>query len=317
MVRVAAGANMLAQTWLYGQRVPSPYDGYLQSRLELPTKFNPHNSVAILNKLAERIVFTDDVPSILYDMHDNKQLTFNGVLSSAYLPYDCFWLEYNTTAGLLAEGDDVKHASFGALIQRIDGARVRMIIVTGLQFVDANEMMCMLTHVITFDQWPPAARDKQMQFAVDHAFNKKSLYTNDRNVVELSNIVLELIFGIFLVTQPRCYSDEHVKWKSSHNAKRAKADKPPLLEYRKIRLHICKPHRRYEHRPASGSISKSMSALRDVEDDASVQHRRYHKVMGHFRHYTKHNPPRSVWIEAHYRGDPKLGVTFTERDVTR
>ena len=73
------------------------HDGYVERFLKLPTEFNKYSSLAMLNTLAERIVFTDDVPTLLYDMHDNKQLTFDGVLSSAKLPYDYFWLEYNTT----------------------------------------------------------------------------------------------------------------------------------------------------------------------------------------------------------------------------
>lgn len=308
---------MLAQHWLYGERVPSPYDGYLRSRLELPTKFNPHSSLAVLNRLAERIVFSDDVPSILYEMHDNKQLTYIGVLTSARLPYDCFWIEYNSKTGLGGVVDEIDYASYGALIQRIDSERVRMTIVTGLKDKDKDNTVCTLTHVLTFEHWPPGKiDDKSLGFSVDYAFNHNHLFKQKQAAVELSSIVLEIVFGIFLVTQPRCYTDEQVKWKSSHAAKRAKADKPPLLEYRKIRLHICKPRKHYEHRPASGR-SADYTALRDIEDDASIQHRRYHKVMGHFRHYVRTNPPRSVWIEAHYRGDPKLGVTFTERDVTR
>jgi len=39
--------------------------------------------------------------------------------------------------------------------------------------------------------------------------------------------------------------------------------------------------------------------------------------MGHFRHYINTDNPRTIWIEPHYRGDPSLGVTFTERDVMR
>ena len=312
---------MLAQQWLYGDRVSSPYDGYLQSRLELPDKFNPHSTVAILNKLAERIVFTDDVPTILYDMYENKQLTFAGMLSSARLPYDCFWIEYNSVTGLGEAADEISHASYGALVQRINADQVRMIIVTGLHYHNADGPISTITHVIVFDEWPPTLdlkeHGKTLAFSVAYSFNNERIRSGAKSALQdLGAIVIELIFGIFLVTQPRCYTDEQVKWKSSHAAKRAKANKPPLLEYRKIRLHICKPRKHYEHRPASGR-SADYTALRDIEDDASIQHRRYHKVMGHFRHYVRTNPPRSVWIEAHYRGDPKLGVTFTERDVTR
>jgi hypothetical protein len=231
-------------------------------------------------------------------MHDNKQLTFTGVLSSAHLPYDCFWIEYTSTTGL-GDADEIAYASYGALIQRIGSDRVRMAIVTGLKDKSERDLICTLTHILTFEHWPPGkSDDKTMGFSVEYAFNEKSLFKHKKHVVELSSIVLEIVFGIFLVTQPRCYTDEQIKWKPSHAAKRAKADKPPLLEYRKIRLHICKPRKHYEHRPAIGR-GPNHAALRDVEDDASIQHRRYHKVMGHFRHYIRTNPPRSVWIEAH------------------
>jgi hypothetical protein len=59
------------------------------------------------------------------------------------------------------------------------------------------------------------------------------------------------------------------------------------------------------------------TARTTTESEADIQHRRYHKVMGHFRHYMKHDPAYTVWIEPHYRGDPSLGVTFIEREVTR
>jgi len=123
-----------------------------------------------------------------------------------------------------------------------------------------------------------------------------------------------LIFGIFLVTQPRVYSDEQIRWKASHRAARVARNKPPLLEYRRIRLHICKPRKHYGERPTATITSRSFS---DTDSIEAVQHRRYHKVMGHFRHYINHDPPHTTWIEPHYRGDPSLGVTFTERDVTR
>ena len=311
---------MLAQQWLYGTRVPSPYDGYLQSRLELPTTYNPHSSIAVLNRLAERIVFTDDVPSILYEMKENKQLTFIGVLTSARLPYDCFWIEYNSTTGLGEVANDIEYGSYGALIQRIGETAVRMTIVTGLKDKGERELVSTLTHVLTFEQWPPGQLDsKSLGFQVDYAFNNSRLFKVKDAALELSSIVLEIVFGIFLVTQPRCYTDEPIRWKNSHAAKRAKANKPPLLEYRKIKLHITKPRKHYTGAQRSAIVlpGAGNAVLRDVEDDASVQHRRYHKVMGHFRHYMRHDPPYTVWIEAHYRGDPKLGITFTERDVTR
>ena len=70
-------------------------------------------------------------------MHDNKQLTFDGVLSSAKLPYDCFWLEYNTLVGM--DGiHDLENTSYGALIQRIGAEAVRMYIIVGIKYISMS-----------------------------------------------------------------------------------------------------------------------------------------------------------------------------------
>ena len=305
---------MLAQEWLYGQRVPTEYDRMLERHLKQPTKFDPRSSIAILNLVAERIVFTDDVPSLLYEMNDNKQLTFEGMLSSAKLPYDCFWLEYTTVIGTNPVEDGVECVNYGALIQRIGTDAVRMFIVIGFKL--RGELINTLAYIVEFDTWPPVVSIKQgtaLSFSVPYAFNEERLRLGKakQSMLDLGSTVNELIFGIFLVTQPKVYNDEPVKWKAAHKRARAKSNKPPLLEYRKIRLHILKTNKRYSQRPSS------ILSIRDTDSEEAVRHRRYHKVMGHFRHYVNHTPPHTTWIEPHYRGDPALGVTFTERDVSR
>jgi len=312
---------MLAQDWLYGDRVRTQLDARVERHLKLPTEFNKHSTIAVLNTLAERIVFTDDVPTILYDMHDNRQLSFDGMLSSVKLPYDCFWIEYNTMVGMGDGSDGLENSSYGALIQRIGTEAVRMYVIIGLKWSN-SPMLSTLAYVIEFNTWPPIVKSakhgdrKVLTFEVVYAFNYDTLVVNKhrQTVSDLGSVVNELLFGIFLVTQPRVYSDETIKWKASHKRARVARNKPPLLEYRRIRLHIAKPRRHYEQRPA---IEHTHSDTGGTESPEAVQHRRYHKVMGHFRHYINHEPPHTVWIEPHYRGDPSLGVTFTERDVSR
>jgi len=319
---------MLAQDWLYGERLKTPHDARVERHLKLPTEFNKHSSLAVLNLLAERIVYTDDIPTILYDMHENKQLSIDGMLSSAKLPYDCFWLEYNSMVGTgqdeegVDPDDILENTAYGALVQRLDTKAVRMYIIVGLKWPNIP-MLSTLAYVVEFNNWPPVVPSikqpdkKALTFELLYAFNYDRLISGKpqarKSISDLGSVVNELIFGIFLVTQPRCYTDETIKWKASHKAKRAARDKPPLLEYRKIRLHICKPRKHYAQRPAS-AVTNGVS---DTDSSEAVQHRRYHKVMGHFRHYINHDPPHTTWIEPHYRGDPALGVTFTERDVTR
>jgi len=310
---------MLAQDWLYGDRAPTKYDRMVEKHLKLPTQFNKHSSLAVLNTLAERIVFTDDVPSLLYEMHDNKQLTFEGMLSTAKLPYDCFWLEYTSNIGI-GEVEDIEYANYGALIQRINTDTVRMYIITGLKLkahTETFDKSCSLTQIIEFSEWPPViyhndSGKMMLRFSVLWAFNQDKLRGSTPQMSELGSVVCELIFGIFLVTQPKIYSTDVIKWKETHKRARAAKGKPPLLEYRKLKLHIGRKHKHYAHRPAIGA-----TRIDNTESAEAIQHRRYHKVMGHFRHYVNDYNPHTTWIEPHYRGDPSLGVTFTERDVSK
>jgi hypothetical protein len=312
---------MLAREWLYGSRVATKYDAIVERHLKLPTAVNKHSTLAVLNTLAERIVFTDDIPTLLYDMKDNKQLTFKGVVSSARLPYDCFWLEYSTVLGVNKD-DDIQSVSYGALVQSISTTAVRMYVVVGLDSSRLDEFASTVTHVLEFDEWPPICKidDKStLAFRVVHAFNSAKFETTRGQyaLAELGTIINELIFGIFLITQPRVYSDERITHKPSHSAKRVAMGKPPLLEFRRIRLHIVKPHK--HHDKVQSAVIRCITTTddSDTESDASVRHRRYHKVMGHFRHYINTSTPHTVWIEPHYRGDPALGVTFTERQVSK
>lgn len=300
---------MLAQHWLHGRRAKTQWDDLVSDRLLLPSEFNPHSGVGALNKLAERIVFTDDVPSLLYEMHDNKQLTYEGIVSTTYLPYDCFWIEYTTTLDITALSG-VSRLHYGALVERLLNDNVRMYIVTGMDFYD-RETVSGLVYIVEFTEWPLNVKDKKsIEYYVRWSFN--NMDNNDQSMVlDLGTTINELIFGIFLVTQPKVYKEELVTYKPSHKRARAAKGKPPLLEYRKLRVHIGQVHKRYTQRPASG--------LRTVVDDyaSDIVHRRYHKVMGHFRHYVHDDNPRTVWISPHYRGDPKLGATFIERDVSK
>jgi len=316
---------LLAQSWLYGRRMTSPHDAVVERHLKLPDQFNPHSSVAVLNQLAERIVFTDDVPSLLYDMHDNRQLTYEGMLTSVKLPFDCFWIEYRSVLGI---GDvyEAKRAEYGALVTRMPNSRVRMYIVIGTDFVDLGTISS-LAYVVEFEHWPPvmvpmlskSLNSKALQFYINYAYNRDKIESKDEDATNIiGGIVTELIFGIFLVTQPKVYNDEKIEWHPKKQGARAKHGKPPLLEYRRIRLRITKPVKRYNSQPTARTRGiQCIDNEHDTESSDAINHRRYHKVMGHFRHYLRHDPAYTVWIEPHYRGDPALGITFTERDVTK
>jgi hypothetical protein len=275
---------MLAQAWLYGERARTRYDKVLEAHLTIPDKFNPFSSVAVLNNIAERIVFTDDVPTLLYSLWDNKQLSFHSMINSAKLPYDCFWIEYSTKMGVVPD-DDIKRGMYGALIKRTgntqDGA-VKMYIVAGIE--DSNKFASTIAYVCNFDRWPPLVNSERfkgrsaLQFDVEYAFNiRENMRDYAGAIDELGSIVSELIFGIFLVTQPKIYKEERVEWHPKKQAARKKSNKPPLLEYRRIRMRVLTPATRYVPSKIRPQISEGETLL-DTESEAAKQHRRYHNV---------------------------------------
>src|SRR5262245_55670702 len=167
----------------------------------LPEKYDPKLTKEHLARVAERVVFTDDIPSMLYQMHDNKQLTFDGVLSSVRMPYDCFWLEYKTECGMgEIQIGDPECINMGALLHKIEGGGVRMYIVTGLKWPDFD-MMSTLTFIVQFSQWPPRMLEDGktgMFFSVIYAFNWEKIEKQvPRAIMELGNIIMEIIFGVF------------------------------------------------------------------------------------------------------------------------
>lgn len=331
---------LLAHEWLYGDVVTTRYDHELRKHLELPEHFNPHSTYLELGKYAERVVFTDDVPSMLYEMNQNKQLSIQGIMASARMPYDCFWMEYASHAsdGVARRYIDKLH--YGVLVRKvsrgIDQTRVRMIVVCGCHSnpnkprglrAHGIKFASSITYVLEFKTWPPIAMTKDgipsYAFEVIWAFNHEKLrFEKEGDIFSMTDelnslcwVITELVFGIFLITQPRVYDMEHHVPSAKLQKARKRSGKRPLLEYKRITLRIGKTAtKHYVVRPGTG---ERIDTSQDTESDAAIQHRRYHKVMGHFRHYLKGSNPHTVWIEPHYRGDPALGVTFTERDVMR
>ena len=312
----------LASAWLHGDKrnvITTVYDKELRRHLELPTHFNPHSTYAEIDKIAERIVFTNDIPSLLYDLSDNDQVSFKGILRTTRLPYDCFWLEYKVNYK-----DETMY--FGALVRKLAGDRVRMIVVSGYPY--GNDIRCGVTYVIEFKHWPPVfmvnAPSHKYAFGFDlfYSFNEEEFSSTNKEAQfeSVAWMLIEIIFGIFLITQPKTYVDECIKPSNKLQHARERRGKPPLLEYRRINMRIGKAHKHYKHGHYAAKgvrVGDVLNRPIDLDSDDAIRRRRYHKVMGHFRHYVNGDNPHTVWIEPHYRGDPQLGVTFTERDVMR
>lgn len=324
---------MLAQEWLYGERRNSPLDGMLDRALRLPSVHSAALTPETLDGYAERFVFDEDLPSVLYDLYDNRQLDFDGMAASVRLPHDTFWLEYRSN--LATDPSDsgeylCEMTRTGVLVTRL-GEGVSLLIVAEIRDQRTRMKVSGIIRQLFIPMWP-------LQYGVTPPRADLHIYTGDPDAkrggviiplnvlwgfedngrfksVNLDEsttpLVAEVLFGIFLLTQPKVYSDEPVIHRPQLVKHRAKHGKPPLLEYRRLRLHIGQTVKRQEAR------RRTLGPSIGTESDEAIRHRQYHKVMGHFRHYLHAKPPRTVWIEPHYRGDPKLGVRFNERHVTR
>lgn len=309
---------ILAQHFLYGWRMPTKYDPWLERALKLPTSVR--DAATQLEHTAERLVFPDDLPSQLYSMLDNKQVTMKGILATTRLPYKSVWIEY---AAFTDENEPMKTGAF--LHERSDG-RVILVYVCGIHVKHANQFRCGITHAVQFDQWPPACNDVLHNGEVRQTFEVEVLWSHNMEELfdgrmaaryDIGAMVSEVLYAVFLVTQPKVYTDEYIQTSDKQRKARAKDRRPPLVEYRRLTLRIGKAHKHYTRSEARSIASQSSQPL-DAGDD--IRHRRYHRVMGHFRHYMQPKDgrdPYTVWIEPHYRGNPELGVSFIEHDVRR
>jgi hypothetical protein len=125
--------------------------------------------------------------------------------------------------------------------------------------------------------------------------------TEEETRVSIGQYALEALYGLMLLTIPKVANVKQAEFSRKHAKKRKEQGKAPLLSFHKVTVHIGQTTR-YE----SGAGHNTGGGGK----------KRYHRVEPFFRTYTKgRDLPKIAYVPRHYRGDPELGISITERHV--
>lgn len=279
--------TILAQHWLERRRT-SQIDFWVSTRLGVPIDL-PGQDIPDLDTLAERFVFADDLAMLGADLNESGQLPTHIVYETVRMPCPCVWLEWKVE-------DFVKGMRVGVLLEKHPHAET----VTWAVIASLKDSPAELLSTGRIDALPFPKGERP---SISVAWTAMNGYQPQQDA---ACYVAEALVGMFLVQQPKIFEEELYSADAKLQRARAKRQKPPLIEYRKIHLKIGSVSKRSLDRPSGGGSGEA------------VGKRRYHRVLGHFRIYGRGTAAaRPVWIEPHFRGDPALGVLIREREVSR
>lgn len=293
---------ILAQRWLHLPHKPTKWDDVLRSHLEINTK---GMATDVAMSYTERLVYNHELPSTLTRLVNNNGIDIKMMYNTMKMPSDRVWVEYNTEIG------DKGVWKIGGMFLQYNLEQMRLIIVMGTE--TKFGWVSGITHVIRFERWPPKFQGSALPLNMHYHFTTLDEFARDKGYQsDTRNMVDELVFGLFLITQPRTIeTQDHVHAYKQQRA-RVKLGKPPLIDYRRVNIKI--------------ATGKRQGGVDTRQDHATIQNtsgggrKQYHHVLGHFRHYgvtDKRKEAHTTWIDDHWRGDPSLGVILHERNVKR
>lgn len=286
---------------------------YLTAVLQKPTDPLLHLNIAYSR--AEIYTFTDDTIDAASGVIGSNGVEWGMILRSLRLPSPRVWIELRTTTSdgveLILAGvfDNTRHAfnkeapksdtilTIAAIMPHqlelpaiIGDFRFAMPIET-MKVGDREGFRMGVQRIMSIVLDPERNQARAASDVVDKAANQ---------------IVEKFLLALFLIITPRLCEIKHATKDAKLQRARARRGKPPLIEYKTVKLNIGVGRGRYE------SVARSAGA------DEDVIRRKLHHVVGHFRTYTKdREQPHIAWVPDHWRGDAKLGIVMHERDVQR
>lgn len=314
---------ILAQEWIEHHR-DGPFDPWVLSRLDMDAKkdiivkFEGSAGVQIIKPddsqiLADRIVFEEDLGALLDSMKEKGQIEQNFILDTVRLPAPCLWLEFKIDGwkmGFLFEQapeSDVVLLACVASISRQSGLLTKSPKLKNLPEKEA------ITLFVSSFQKLPLINIRSIGLIWEHELvlkarrnDKLSDFTSKDVDNQYFWYCLCALFGLLLLQQPKLIETRDVTFDKKFQKKRLQKNKLPLLEYKRAYVRVGTAHKR------AGGETSGVGTRGEPTGK-----RQYHHVLGHFRMYHRGTPGAYViWIDEHWRGDPKLGVVMHERKVS-
>jgi len=258
---------------------------------------------------ADRVVFEEPLNEIMLEMIREKQIDLNMIYKHVRLPCENIWMEWRDVhKGNHRESFD----KMGVLLcpSSDTDLPLRMsIVVTShdkLLNIDATSILAVYDMAL-----PPYANgdiQAKIQWSIDG--REMTKVNVDTWTMTLNLVMKSVLFGLFLLQQPKVIEHCDVKHPPKLQQKRRKHGKLDLLEYRRVKMRF-------------GVLGSRVGVITGQSGGGNGNHyhgggkKRYHLVLGHFRCYHRDTSSEHViWIEPHYRGDPTKGMLIRERVLT-
>jgi len=297
-------------TTLAQQFIEKPADHHIAQEVidRLTLEITSKNEYA---KYADRIVFEEPLHLVIAEMIREKQIDMHMVFRNTRLPSENIWVEWKDTG--VFHKDKIYFERLGVLIcpSGKTDLPIKMYVVSSLH--DRNIGSKVVTVVAVYDLHTPPYPDAEIYGKLQWCLDEKELATvNLGKWQETLNLAMKCcLFGLFLLQQPKVIEKTDVQHSPQLQKKRARNNKPALLEYSHIKMRF-------------GILGSRMGVISRQSHDGNSSleggggRKRYHRVLGHFRCYHRDTEAEHViWIEPHYRGDPAMGMLIRERTLTQ
>jgi hypothetical protein len=272
---------------------------------------------AHVGTMADRIVMCESPDDLMFEMQENKQIILEDMYRHVRMPSSCVWIEWHTAPN---SKNTVDNMQIGVLLdeERREGLDTTgKIAVAVIAASKAPNGRCSVVYAGALNGLPNISDEEGMFANMSWAYDEAARHhrgTQKDFVVTIT----AAIFTLFIMQHPRLTERERVTHPVAVQKKRVAHNKLPLLAYERVYIRINKDVPASVRRTmADGTTARNnFSNTTTTTDD--VTHRRYHKVLGHFRTYYRGDArERVIWIEPHWRGDPTLGVVLHEHRVEK
>jgi hypothetical protein len=247
-------------------------------------------SVADARKIADKFVFDEDPDLAIEAQIHAKILEPRLVWSTARAISQPMWIEWRPS--------NASDLTYGFLM---DTENPKQTIIT---FCCGTERRCGIVMKITIPGQPPWPQNpgKLNIFSID-AF----VGTNHRDIESIAFHLLRCcICALFVLCTPRvAEAPQAVALRPFRRRQAREYPDKPIIEFRTVKMRIGVAQTRY-------------ARAYDPDGLHEVIHRKLHRVIGHYRVYTKdRNDPLVSYVPEHWRGDPELGIVLHNREVTK
>lgn len=269
---------------------------HLNLHLRLVDFLTPHqgSTVEQARQIAEKFHFQADPISAIMTQMRAGVLDWDTVLNTALPVALPMWMEWE---------DDRGDVRFGHLIAQ--DSKPQRLLFFGVAGGIPDYGRTTLLYVARTPLMPFGMNKQNLEvFYINRSFYKGESKTEAIELIR--GLTADAIRAMFILCTPRVADTEPMLAPRAVRRRQLREHpNKPLIEFKTVKMRI-------------GVAPTHGAPTYDPDGTHEVIHRRLHKVIGHYRVYTKEREvPKVAFVPEHWRGDPELGIVLHNREVQK